>query len=115
MALGTAELGWIPISFLLASSAVTLAAGTIATFRRFGNQLSVAIPMMVLSVFLGNTVLTDVPDPDFLMALRVIFGIFLGLAVIAIVCSVLQERVRWKGRCPEQSRGITVGRREPHI
>lgn len=43
-----------------------MAAGTIATLRRFGNQLSVAIPMMVFSVFLGNTILADVPALDFL-------------------------------------------------
>jgi MFS family permease len=71
-----------------------MAAGTIATLRRFGNQFSIAIPMMVFSVILGNVVLTNVEIPDFLVSFRIIVGIFVVLTVIGIVCSVLQENVR---------------------
>jgi MFS family permease len=71
-----------------------MAAGTIATLRRFGNQFSIAIPMMVFSVILGNVVLTNVGIPDFLVSFRIIVGIFVVLTVIGIVCSVLQENVR---------------------
>ncbi len=71
-----------------------MAAGTIATLRRFGNQFSIAIPMMVFSIILGNVVLTNVAIPDFLVSFRIIIGIFVVLTAIGIVCSVLQEKVR---------------------
>ena len=71
-----------------------MAAGTIATLRRFGNQFSIAIPMMVFSVILGNVILTNVEIPDFLVSFRIIVGIFVVLTVIGIACSVLQEKVR---------------------
>ena len=71
-----------------------MAAGTIATLRRFGNQLSIAIPMMIFSIILGNVVLTDVETQEFLVSFRIIIGIFIVLTVIGIVCSILQEKVR---------------------
>ncbi|MCX6699098.1 MAG: MFS transporter [Methanomicrobiales archaeon] len=74
-----------------------MAAGTIATLRRFGNQFSIAIPMMVFSIILGNVVLINVDIPDFLISFRIIIGIFVVLTVIGIVCSILQENVRWRG------------------
>ncbi|MCX6688799.1 MAG: MFS transporter [Methanoregula sp.] len=74
-----------------------MAAGTIATLRRFGNQLSIAIPMMIFSIILGNVVLTDVDTQEFLVSFRIIIGIFIVLTVIGIVCSILQEKVRDEG------------------
>ncbi len=71
-----------------------MAAGTIATLRRFGNQFSIAIPMMVFSIIIGNVVLTNVDIRNFLVSFRIIIGIFLILTVIGIVCSILQEKVR---------------------
>ena len=71
-----------------------MAAGTIATLRRFGNQFSIAIPMMVFSIILGNVVLTNIDIPDFLVSFRIIIGIFVVLTVIGILCSILQEKVR---------------------
>ena len=71
-----------------------MAAGTIATLRRFGNQISIAIPMMIFSIILGNVVLTDVETQEFLVSFRIIIGIFIVLTVIGIVCSILQEKVR---------------------
>jgi nitrate/nitrite transporter NarK len=71
-----------------------MAAGTIATFRRFGNQFSIAIPMMVFSIILGNVVLTDIDVPDFLFSFRLIIAIFILLTMVGIVCSVFQERAR---------------------
>lgn len=55
-----------------------MSAGTIATSRRFDNQLPVAVPMMVFSVMLGDVVLTDVPAIDFIGAMQAIFLIFLA-------------------------------------
>ncbi len=74
-----------------------MAAGTIATLRRFGNQFSIAIPMMVFSIILGNVVLINVDIPDFLISFRIIIGIFVVLTVIGIVCSIMQENVKWRG------------------
>ncbi|MEI6293457.1 MAG: MFS transporter [Methanomicrobiales archaeon] len=71
-----------------------MAAGTIATLRRFGNQFSIAIPMMVFSIILGNVVLINIDIRDFLVSFRIIIGIFVVLTVIGIVCSILQENVR---------------------
>lgn len=75
-----------------------MAAGTIATFRRFGNQFSIAVPMMVFSIILGKVVLTDVKTPDFLLSFQIIMGIFVAFTVTGIVCSLLQENVRGKDR-----------------
>ena len=71
-----------------------MAAGTIATFRHFGNQFSIAIPMMVFSVILGNVVLTGIDVPDFLFSFRLIIAIFVLLTVIGIVCSIFQEKAQ---------------------
>ncbi|WP_321504466.1 MFS transporter [uncultured Methanoregula sp.] len=71
-----------------------MAAGTIATLRRFGNQLSIAIPMMIFSIILGNVVLADVNPQEFMLSFRIIVGIFIVLTVTGIVCSILQEKAR---------------------
>ena len=71
-----------------------MAAGTIATLRRFGNQFSIAIPMMVFSIILGNVVLINIDISGFLTSFRIIIGIFVVLTVIGIVCSIRQENVR---------------------
>jgi nitrate/nitrite transporter NarK len=68
-----------------------MAAGTIATLRRFGNQFSIAIPMMVFSIILGNVVLATIKPVDFLFSFRIIIGIFMMLTVIGILCSIRQE------------------------
>jgi MFS family permease len=73
-----------------------MAAGTIATLRRFGNQFSIAIPMMVFSIILGNVVLSSVETREFLLSFRIIIGIFVVLTVIGIVCSIRQEHVGGK-------------------
>jgi MFS family permease len=73
-----------------------MAAGTIATLRRFGNQLSIAIPMMIFSIILGNVVLTDVETQEFLFSFRMIIAIFITLTVVGIVCSILQENAKGK-------------------
>jgi MFS family permease len=70
-----------------------MAAGTIATLRRFGNQFSIAIPMMIFSIIMGNVVLNSVETTEFLVSFRIILAIFFTLTVIGIVCSILQERV----------------------
>ena len=73
-----------------------MAAGTIATLRRFGNQISIAIPMMIFSVIIGNVVLSGVETQEFILSYRIIVGIFIVLTVTGIACSILQEKVKGK-------------------
>jgi hypothetical protein len=67
-----------------------MAAGTIAAFRRSGNQLPVAVPMMAFFIVLDDVALANVAAPEFLTSLRSIFGIFLPHSGIGVNSSFMQ-------------------------
>jgi MFS family permease len=66
-----------------------LASGMIETMRLVGMTISIAISIIVFTLMLGGGVITPDRYPPYLASMRIIFGIYLGISVIAWIIAML--------------------------
>ncbi len=101
------NLAWLGLSFGLFSSPNTnavmgsigsrlygVAAGSLATMRSIGQMTSMAIAMMLLSVFVGGAEITEANATRFLSSARIAFAIFAGLCFLGVFASLARSRVK---------------------
>lgn len=74
-----------------------LASGMIETMRLTGMSISLAISIIIFTLIVGNVRVTPELHPVFLSSMRLIFWIYLGISLIALVIvMLLLERVSAK-------------------
>ncbi len=101
LALIIANLAWLGLAFALFSSPNTnaimsaidrrlygVASGTVATMRAMGQMTSMAVSMLLLSLFVGNTTITSSNAGRFLSSMRAAFGLFAAFCVLGVFASL---------------------------
>jgi EmrB/QacA subfamily drug resistance transporter len=71
-----------------------IASGTVATMRLLGQMVSMAIAMVVFSVFIGREPISPANYGEFLSSVRVSFLIFAILCTVGILFSLLRGKLR---------------------
>jgi EmrB/QacA subfamily drug resistance transporter len=71
-----------------------IASGTVATMRLLGQMVSMAIAMVVFSVFIGREPISPANYGEFLSSVRVSFLIFAILCTVGILFSLLRGELR---------------------
>jgi EmrB/QacA subfamily drug resistance transporter len=96
-----AILAWLGLSFALFSAPNTnavmgsvdprfygVASGSLATMRALGQMASMAVAMLLLSVYVGSSAITEANAPQFLTSARVAFAIFSCLCLLGVFASL---------------------------
>jgi len=66
-----------------------VASGTLGTMRTAGMMLSMAITMILFSVFIGQAEITSIYYPQFLTSVRVGFGIFAAFGLAGVISQMV--------------------------
>jgi EmrB/QacA subfamily drug resistance transporter len=76
-----------------------IASSTVSTMRLIGQMLSMGIVAFIMSLFIGNRVITGAHDAAFIGCVRVSFAVFGTLCTLGVFASLARGRVR---RLPEK-------------
>ena len=71
-----------------------VASASLATMRLTGQMLSMAIAMLLLSLFVGDVALTPAESVPLVAAVRAAFVVFAGLCVAGVFASLARGRTR---------------------
>jgi MFS family permease len=71
-----------------------IASGTVATMRLLGQMVSMAIAMVVFSVFIGREQITPANYSEFLKSVRVSFLIFSLMCMLGLLFSLMRGELR---------------------
>ena len=74
------------------SSYLGLASGALGTMRMIGQSMSMAIVLMLISIFIGNEVITPAIYPSLLLVIRMGFLVFAALSAIGILVSLAGKK-----------------------
>ncbi len=69
-----------------------LASGMIETMRLVGMTISIAITTIIFTYFIGSTHITPTVSGEFIGAIHLIFWIFLGISVCALLVTLFLEK-----------------------
>jgi EmrB/QacA subfamily drug resistance transporter len=71
-----------------------VASAMINTMRNLGQMFSMAILMIILSIFMGRVVITPEHFPAFINSSKIVFTIFAGISFVGIFTSLARGKVR---------------------
>ena len=71
-----------------------VASGTLGTMRLIGQTLSMAVAMLVLTLYLGGVQITPEQYPLFLEGARTVFRVFSALCFLGVFASLVRGRLR---------------------
>lgn len=71
-----------------------VASGMVGTMRLSGQMLSMAITLLLFAVFIGQRQIERSTQSEFLLSMRVSFGIFLVLCLLGAVASMARGKIR---------------------
>jgi len=71
-----------------------VASGTLGTMRLIGQTLSMAVAMLVLTLYLGGVQITPEQFPLFLEGARTVFRVFSALCFLGVFASLVRGRLR---------------------
>ena len=71
-----------------------VASGTLGTMRLIGQTLSMAIAMLILTLYLGRVQITPEQYPLFLEGARTVFRVFSALCFLGVFASLVRGRLR---------------------
>lgn len=96
-----AILAWLGLSFALFSAPNTnavmgsvdrhlygVASGSLATMRALGQMTSMAVAMLLLSLYVGSSAINEANAAQFLASTRVAFAVFAGLCLLGVFASL---------------------------
>jgi EmrB/QacA subfamily drug resistance transporter len=73
-----------------------IASATVATMRQLGMTLSMAIAMLLFSIYIGRVQITPEYYDGFLQSVRTAFIVFACLCLIGVLASLVRGKVRYK-------------------
>ena len=71
-----------------------VASGTLGTMRLIGQTLSMAVAMLILTLYLGGVQITPEQYPLFLEGARTVFRVFSALCFLGVFASLVRGRLR---------------------
>ena len=71
-----------------------IASGTLGTMRLIGQTLSMAIAMLILTLYLGRVQITPEQYPLFLEGVKTVFMVFSVLCFLGVFASLVRGRLR---------------------
>lgn len=71
-----------------------VASGTLGTMRLIGQTLSMAVAMLILTLYLGEVQITPEQYPLFLEGARTVFRVFSALCFLGVFASLVRGRLR---------------------
>ena len=71
-----------------------VASGTLGTMRLIGQTLSMAVAMLILTLYLGEVQITPKQYPLFLEGTRTVFRVFSALCFLGVFASLVRGRLR---------------------
>jgi MFS family permease len=71
-----------------------IASGVLGTMRNIGQNLSMGIAMLVITIFMGNVKITPALGPAFMTSMHVAFIVFVLLCIVGTLASLVRGRAR---------------------